>query len=272
MAVASPRRPSAPSTLAEYVEGLQGSGRYWFARDEVAEALGGSDVAREAALRRLRKKGRIISPKRGFYVIVPVEYRSAGSPPASWFIDDLMAFQRRPYYVGLLTAAAIHGAAHQQPQVFQVVTDVPMRPVEVARLRIEYHRNRNLPEVPVERRKTETGTMRVSTPEATAIDLVRYPAASGHLGNVATVLVELAERIDPAELARVAAKARHPEAQRLGYLLERLGLEKAAAPLAELVASRRRRPVLLRPDQDAGGLAHDPRWYVIPNEEVTADL
>jgi predicted transcriptional regulator of viral defense system len=272
MAAARRRRARTRLTLGEYVDALQGAGRYCFTGQDVATAVGGTAAARQAALRRLKGKRRIISPRRGFFVVVPVEYRSAGSPPASWFIDDLMVFQGRSYYVGLLTAAALHGAAHQRPQVFQVVVSVLPRPVEVARLRIEYHRNRNLAAVPVERRRTETGTMRVSTPEATAIDLVRYPEASGHLGNVATVLVELAERIDPAALARVAAKARHPDAQRLGYLLDLLGLDEVARPLAQLVASRRRRPVLLRPDHGAGGRAHHPRWYVIPNAEVTAEL
>jgi len=32
--------------------------------------------------------------------------------------------------VGVLSAAAIHGAAHQQPMIFQVVTDKPTRPAE----------------------------------------------------------------------------------------------------------------------------------------------
>jgi hypothetical protein len=37
--------------------------------------------------------------------------------------------------------------------------------------------------------------MRVSTPEATALDLVRYVTAAGHIGNVATVLAELSEKL-----------------------------------------------------------------------------
>jgi predicted transcriptional regulator of viral defense system len=261
-----------PNGMAAYVDRLQGSGRYSFSEADVAKVLGGSIVAQRAALRRLKKKGRIVSPRRGFFVIVPVEYGSAGSPPASWFIDDLMAYLNRPYYVGLLSAAEVHGAAHQRAQVFQVVTEVPTRPIRVARLRIEFHRNRNIHEVPVTRIKTETGSMRVSTPEGTALDLVRYPEACGYMDNVATVLVELSERIDPRMLAKVAARGRHPDARRLGYLLERVGLEKVARPMAKLVASWRRRPVLLRQDRPALGLEPDPRWYVIANEEVTSDL
>jgi len=48
------------------------------------------------------------------YVLVPLEYLHAGAPPPSWFIDDLMKAMERPYYVGLLSAAGIHGASHQQ--------------------------------------------------------------------------------------------------------------------------------------------------------------
>ena len=43
------------------------------------------------------------------------ENRVAGAPPASWYIDDFMKAIGAPYYVGVLTAAALHGAAHQQP-------------------------------------------------------------------------------------------------------------------------------------------------------------
>jgi predicted transcriptional regulator of viral defense system len=261
-----------PERLSAYVDRLQGSGRYWFTAKEAAAEIGGSGVAREAALRRLKAKDRLACPRRGFFVVVPLEHRSAGSPPATWFIDSLMAHLRRPYYVGLLSAAEIHGAAHQRPQVFQVVTDVPLRAMGAGRVRIEAHRNRNLQAVPVERVRTETGTMPVSTPEATAIDLVRYAPACGHLDNVATVLQELAERIDPRKLAQVAAKMRQPDAQRLGFLLERLGLGTIVEPLRALVTSWRRRPVLLRPDRAAHGRERDPCWYVIPNDEVTPDL
>lgn len=70
----------------------------------------GSNEALQQAARRLAARKRLVSPRRGFYVIVPIEYRTAGAPPPAWFIDDLMTFQGRPYYVGLLSAAALHGA------------------------------------------------------------------------------------------------------------------------------------------------------------------
>jgi predicted transcriptional regulator of viral defense system len=205
-------------------------------------------------------------------VIVPAEYRAAGCPPASWFIDDLMGFLGQPYYVGLLSAAAIHGAAHQQPMVFQVVTDRPTRAGRAGRVRIELHMSRSIDDAPVLDVQTETGSMRVSTPEVTAYDLVRFPAAAGHLNNVATVLGELAEKLDAAKLAELAPKYSAPDVQRLGYLLDLVGRQDLAEPLAEALEQRRRRPVLLAPGESANGEPPDDRWRVIPNAAVEADL
>lgn len=263
---------AAGMRVSEFLDRLQGSGRYTFTAAELEDAVGTSVIARRQAILRLKKKSRVTSPHRGFFVLVPVEYRSAGSPPASWFIGDLMAHLAQPYYVGLLSAAAIHGASHQKPQVFQVVTDAPTRKIEVGRVRIEFHRNRRVVEVPVEQVKTETGFMRVATAEATAIDLIRYPKACGHWGNVATVLVELAEQIDASKLAGLAALAPRPAVQRLGYLLERLGEIDLAEPLVAILRRGRRRVVVLQPGQPAHGLWPDPKWLVIPNADVDTDL
>jgi len=39
-----------------------------------------------------------------------------------------MRYLDQPYPVALLGAATLHGAAHQQPMLFQVMTDRPSRP------------------------------------------------------------------------------------------------------------------------------------------------
>ena len=67
------------------------------------------------------------------------------------------------YYVGLLSGAELHGAAHQR-----------LRPVVVGRNRIRFFLKKDLARTPVELVKTTSGRMRVSTPEATALDLVRF--------------------------------------------------------------------------------------------------
>jgi hypothetical protein len=78
------------------------------------------------ALQRLKRKKESAMIRKGFYVIVPPEYRSRGVLPPVLFIADLMKFLNRNYYTGLLNAAAFYGAAHQQPQDFFVITTKPV--------------------------------------------------------------------------------------------------------------------------------------------------
>lgn len=268
-----PLRPGPPpGKAAAFIDGLQASGRYVFTRDEALKALGVSPVALKNALWRRSRAGRVVSPRRGFYVIVPLEYRAAGAVPPSWFIRDLMAHLGRPYYVGLLSAAALHGAAHQSPQEFQVITDRPLRPVEAGRTRIRFVKKAHLAKTPTVGVKTPTGEIRVSSPEATALDLVRYPEHAGYLSNVATVLDELAERLDEGALVGAAEAEGEPAyAQRLGYLLDRSGHADLAAPLGEWIRSKAPAVTPLRPDRPITGAQRDSRWRVAVNDEVETD-
>jgi predicted transcriptional regulator of viral defense system len=101
--------------LPDFVDQLQSEGRYSFLKEETKEATGLDGNALKKALWRMEDRNRIRMIRRGFYVIVPLEYSRTRVIPAEWFIADLMKFMDQPYYVGLLSAAAIHGAAHQQP-------------------------------------------------------------------------------------------------------------------------------------------------------------
>ena len=105
----------------DYFDALSAAGRHHFTLAEALAALGGSLVAVRAALRRASQRGEVASPHRGFFVIVPPEYRRLRCLPAEQFVDQLMKFWEEPYYLGLLSAAERHGAAHQRPQSCQVI-------------------------------------------------------------------------------------------------------------------------------------------------------
>lgn len=259
-----------PSTsFSRLVDTYQATGRYVMTRDQALAELGTTEEALKKAVQRLVARRRLAVPRRGFYVIVPLEYREAGAQPASWFIDELMRFQGRPYYVGLLSAAALHGAAHQQPQEFQVVTTGQLRPAVAGRARIRFFGKRHLERTPTMEIQTETGRMRVCSPEGTALDLLRYVEGSGHLGHIATVLPELSERLDPRRLADVARiEGELANAQRLGHLLERVGAGEVTAALAAWIAEQRPRFVPLRCDRPARRAPRDRRWRVLVNESV----
>ena len=54
------------TSMTAFVDALQANGRYTFTLTEAMEADERSAVALEAALRRLKQKGRMASPRRGF--------------------------------------------------------------------------------------------------------------------------------------------------------------------------------------------------------------
>jgi predicted transcriptional regulator of viral defense system len=267
MAAGRPRR------LDELVDALQSQGRYTFTRAEALAALGTRTEALKKAVQLLTHRRRLASPRRGFYVIVPVEYRVAGAPPASWYIDALMKAVCAPYYVGVLSAAALHGAAHQAPQEFQVVTTTRQRTVVVGRERIRFLRKRNLARTTVISVKTPTGTMQVSRPEATALDLLRYVDAAGFLSNIATVLRELAEKCDPDSLVQAAAAGVElPHVQRLGHLLDLVGVRRLSDPLARWLAEHHPDWVRLSPSEPARRARRDERWRLLVNARVEPDV
>ena len=260
-----------PGILYEWIEALPTAGRYTFSRADAEAATNASRRAVQATLRRLKKRGIIACPLRGFYVVVPAEYRSAGCPPATWFIDDLMGHLGKPYYVGLLTAAALHGAGHQQPMAFQVITDTAQRDIEVQRVRVDFRTSHLLEGAGTLRMQTETGSMRVATPETTAFDLVRFPSAVGYWSNIATVLSELAEAIDPRRLVAGAARVSRSDVQRLGWLLDLIGENALAEPLAVSLAGRRLALIPLNPRRAVGDARSDRRWRILINDVVEPD-
>lgn len=260
--------PMPPSLGVSWVDDLVATGRSTFTTPEAQHAHGGSDKAAQAVLRRLRSKGEIATPVRGFHVIVPPEYRRLGCLPPLWFADDLAAYLGQPYYVALLSAAELHGAAHQRPQAFQVMLPRPQRTAECGGVRIEFAMRSNLAEVPVVARNTPKGTVRIATPELTAFDLVGYPERAGGLDNAGTVLAELVETLNPDALAALAPGSPLPWSQRLGFLLDRVGAGSTAEPLARWVAERSAAWCALVPRMADAGAYRDDRWRLIVNVAV----
>ena len=139
-----------------------------------------------------------------------------------------------------MSAAQYHGAAHHRPQVFQVALAGNLRPISCGAVGVSFIARKRIAEVAVQSFNTPRGTILVSSVEATAVDLVGYEQRVGELDQVATMLSELAERIDPDLLAGAARTAPVPWAQRLGYLLERIGAADKTAPLKAHVRRRAR--------------------------------
>lgn len=101
-------------TIHDWIRNRELRGMVTFSIEEVKSAFGGKSVATiKTELSRLVKKGYICSVYRGFYVVVPVHYQLKGIVPPTYYIEKLMQYVGKPYYLSLLSAAAMHGASHQ---------------------------------------------------------------------------------------------------------------------------------------------------------------
>lgn len=255
----------------EYIDGLASRGRHHFTAEEAIATLQGGVSAVRAQLRRLKDRAVLAEPIRGFLIIIPPEYRHLGCLPAEQFVPQLMALANEPYYLALLTAAQRHGAAHQRPQVVQVMVRKNREAIECGKVRVEFIARGDLDKMPVAEVNTPRGVVRFSTPEVTALELVGYPKHSGGLSNVVTVLTELAEEIDSENLVAAARLSPVSWSQRLGYLLELVGQDALAEALKPFVAEHARSYTPLRRAAGTSG-SRAPTWKLIVNVEVEPDL
>jgi AbiEi antitoxin C-terminal domain len=260
--------------------GLLSRGRTVFTREEAVAALGVKPRGFLKAAEREQQRRTLVNPRHGFYVTVPPQFLSWGAPPPDWYIDDLMRHEGRPYYVGLLKAAELHGATHQAVMEFQVVTDKQLPKIHAGRSLISFLYRKEIANVAeaVIDQKTDTGRMRVSSPELTALDLLRYSHAAGTIDSIATVLSDLGAKIDAARLAKLAPAFERTVIQRLGYLLDHLKFsEQAEALHARLRQSKPLPWIELEPGRDrdaelsSGPIERNDRWHVIVRHQPEVD-
>jgi len=266
-------KTATSSDLPSWVDSRQEQGLYFFTREEAIATLQFTEEAFKKAAARLAKKNRILRIRSGFFVIVPLEYRATGILPAEWFIADLMAYLEQPYYVGLLSAASLQGAAHQQPQQFQIVTTAPQREVRKKGLAIRFFLKTNFMATPVTQIKVQTGYISISSPAATALDLIRYARSIGGLDRAMTVCQELGESMDaPKLIFAVEAEGNLGCAQRLGWLMEKAGYAAVVQDLAGLITDKNPPFTRLDPSLPAGEAERDTRWRLLVNTDVEGDL
>ncbi len=261
-------------TAGDLADWLLARGRSAVTTREAAEILGVPDEHVRVRLHAAVRGGRLFSPSRGLWVAIPTKYRTWGAPPAVEFLEPLMVHLRREYYVGWLSAAEIHGAAHQRPQATQVAVDKAVADRSFGRSHLRFTRQSRAGSLPRQRHTVESGHVWVSTPTLTAVDLVDRPDLGGGLSNVATVLFDLADAtpLDAHDLATLAASYSATTVRRLGYLLELVRASVDTTDLAQQVeAAPLPRAVVLDPRLPRKGVT-DPRWGIVINSDVEPDL
>lgn len=252
-----------------YIQTLINKGVWSFSSKEMTEYLG---YPSKDKLRLLRKNGRLLTPVRGFHIIIPEEYMDTGRLPVERYIDALMKHYSRPYYVGLLTAASYYGASHQSPQSFQVITNYDKRNIQSGRNQILFYRKKNTAIIPTEKRNTATGYLNISTPEATFFDLIEFSRQVGGLDHVGVVISELVERILLPSLLETAQHYPDSHVQRASYILELLGFNKICNKLDKYFAQKNFIYTYLNPSGIKARINKHPRWKLFINQELEIDL
>lgn len=264
-------------TLQKWIKDRAIHGYPTFSIEDVREVgMYSSEQILQNELSRLCANNTIANVYRGFYVIFPVQYMLRGSIPATYYIDQLMVYLQKPYYVCMLSAAELLGAAHQRPQQFSVMTTFPKRRIVSTRnVTIDWFYREQLPEDALVTRNTETGIIRISNPLLTAADLVQYQQHVGGLSRVATILAELAEQMDIMnQFAPLASLVKKVTWQRLGYLLEHVVEERGVADdlherLSSIPGTLIYMPLSTSAPDDTS--ERDSRWKININVEVDID-
>jgi len=267
------------SQVRYWVEELPKRGKTTFSLKEAENQFHekpSSSVRR--ALARLSDAGKVHSVWKGFYAIALPEYGIDGIAPPIDYVDQLMRYLGKKYYVALLTAASLSGASHQAPQSFYVMCSSNLHTNNKYGVKLEPVYKKKIPDKYISEINSRAASVKISTPELTAIDLVVYMKRAGGINHVATVLSELAEsvdfrRVDTNFFSGISAAS----VQRLGYLLdETLGKKDAADHLYEKAKQARFSfkivPLVIMKDSNLPIMNKNEKWGIAVNYEVESDI
>ena len=260
--------------IREWIRSREIRGKSTFSIADVKDAFAERPARSiNTELSRQVSRGRVQSVYRGFYVIVPVQYQLKGVVPPVYYIDGLMDYVGKPYYVGLLSAAAMHGATHQRAMKTQVMTVLPRIKASGKNSLLDWSYRQQIPEAFIVKKNAEIGTLRYSGPELTAVDLVQFASHVGGYQRVATVLAELMDSVDMEKMGELLRFTTVATIQRLGYLLECVlsRQDQADALFQVLKAQGTWNSILLSNGQDRRDGAPANRWHVNGNIDIEVD-
>jgi predicted transcriptional regulator of viral defense system len=206
-----------------YLLNIRSKGRFSFTFEELNAAFDSSEQAIRRKIYRLKADNKIAIVRKDFYVVLPPEYTEKGSLPIYLYIDDLMKYLGKNYYVGLYSAAALHGAAHQQPMEYQVIVQSPMRSVVEKDTQINFFVRKIWEPKSLDKKQSAAGYFNVSSPELTALDFMSFNGKIGGISRIIPILSELTEEIKPTRMYKIASGYPQISAlQRLGYMFDKV--------------------------------------------------
>jgi hypothetical protein len=263
-----PSRGATRGRIARLIEDRQGRGKLVAPLGELVMVSQLSPLAVRRQIDRLGSRVVRLPGRPTVYLTVPNEDRVRGAPPVAAWLHDYLRLRETFYYVGLLSAAALHGSTAQATLVSQVLVPTIRRPTEIGRTRIEFITKRGLDTTPLAAVAGLPAPLNVSSPEATVFDLIAYSHRIGGIVRAIEVTQGLRPTLSIGGLNRaVGAGVPATILQRAGYLFETLGW----APLADAVerALPARFPATaLQTRGRVTASTPDSRWVVVDNIQL----
>ena len=233
-----------------------------------------SEKALKTDVNRLILSKRIENVYRGFYVIIPTQYKLKGVVPPTYYINELMEYIGKPYHVGLLSAAAIYGASHQRAMLTQIVTTGPRSRISRNNTLINWNYRKQIPSELIETRNAEMGRINYSSAELTTVDIIQFASKIGGYQRATTVLAELVDIIDISKMESILPYTTASTMQRLGFLLEYILLEQDKADILYSILKKKNGyldDILMSSEHPASDNAESNRWRVNMNIEIEID-
>lgn len=264
-------QPRSRGAAQRFVESRQERGQVTFTLAELQRATGLSFTAARGQVKRLGKHVARLSPRQDFFLIVRPDQVSMGAPPAFWWLDAYFQSIGQPYYVGLLTAAAEHGSSHQAVQVTQVLTNSPLRELKVGRIRVQFFVKKTVVKVPTSDLPMAYAPLKISMPEVTALDLMRYAHRIGGVGRAIETIRDLLPKFSKKRLqCAIATEAEISNLQRLGFILDELKRPDLSGLVRARLPSKLNWVYLQHHSAHQIGLyaMRDNPWFVLINSEL----
>lgn len=239
-------------------------GRVAFSQADLIKETGLSVIAARFQLLRLQEKIVRVSPRQPFFLIVGPEHRAIGAPPPAWWLQDYFDWLGRPYYLALQSAAGSYGSNQQALQITQVITDRPRRPLKTGRIRVRFFVKKGIRHTPTRQPERAPAPLCVSTPEATAFDLIRYAAGIGGIERAAETIAPLLAVMRTRDLEHVLKTENETAvAQRLGFVIESLGEKKLAKVVRDWLPDKLMLVPLSPSRVERGNLPVVERWQIL---------
>lgn len=223
---------------------IQSQARYLFTPAEFAQLTGREpgSAALKMALQRLSKAGNIVLATKNppQWLIVPPEHTHFGAPPVEWWLDDCLRTIAPHYYLALLSAARHWGSSHYAIQTTQVMLDRRRPSMTVGSIKVDFMPKKNCAATPVTKVRTGVAALRVSTREATLLDLIRHQTVVGGMEAITRIAKDFAPDMKATGVTdALNALDGVPAAQRLGFVLDHLGAARLANTVAAWLAGKR---------------------------------